>query len=231
MTLLFGIAALILFLLAAHYLRKANPKDLADTVRKGSGLVAVAAGIFMTVRGNVYAGPPLILFGLSLLDWLGPASFSSRMNRSTGQVSKVRSQFIEMELDHDSGQMRGTIIAGQHAGTALDAFDIPTLLSLYAGYDPESRALLEAYLDRREPGWRVHVQEDAGAGQGQSPRVGPMTEEEAYQILGLEPGADAEAIGRAHRNLMKKLHPDQGGSTYLASRVNEARDVLLRRHD
>jgi hypothetical protein len=231
MTLLLGIAALIVFLVAMHYFRKANPQNLADMVRKGSGLAAVGAGIFISVRGNLYAGPPLVLFGLSLLDWLGPASFSSRMNRSTGQVSKVRSQFVEMELDHDSGAMRGTIIAGQHAGTALDALDIPALLKLYSGFDAESRALLEAYLDRREPGWRVHVQEDAGAGQGQSPRVGPMTEEEAYQILGLEPGASADAIGRAHRSLMKKLHPDQGGSTYLASRVNEARDVLLRRHN
>jgi DnaJ-domain-containing protein 1 len=88
-----------------------------------------------------------------------------------------------------------------------------------------------AYLDRREPSWREHAQGDAATRtERRAWSGGKMTEEEAYQILGLQPGASAEDIGRAHRTLMKKLHPDQGGSTYLAARVNEAKEVLLRRH-
>ena len=132
-----------------------------------------------------------------------------------------------MELDHDSGAMRGVILAGPRAGTQLEALDVATLVGVLAEIDEESRALLAAYLDRRDAGWREHAQADGAAGRGGTPR-GPMTQEEAYQILGLEPGAETEEIIRAHRTLMKRIHPDQGGTNYLAARVNEAKDTLLR---
>ena len=143
----------------------------------------------------------------------------------------MRTNFVEMELDHDTGAMQGRILAGRHQGVPLEALDVPTLIGLLSEVDEESRALLVAYLDRREPTWREDAQGDTATGARRWSRGGgKMTEEEAYQILGVQPGASAEEIGRAHRALMKKLHPDQGGSTYLAARVNEAKDVLLRRH-
>jgi DnaJ-domain-containing protein 1 len=95
--------------------------------------------------------------------------------------------------------------------------------------DDESRALLAAYLDRRDPAWREHAQSDTATRLGGT-AGGPMTHQEAYQILGLEPGAAAEEIVSAHRTLMKRLHPDLGGTNYLAARVNEAKDTLLRQH-
>jgi hypothetical protein len=183
-------------------------------------------------RGRIDIAIPLGLAGLGLLGWLpwGPASFGARTQKSEGQVSRVRSAFVEMELEHDTGAMRGRILAGKHEGVTLDALDMATLVGYLPEIDEESRALLAAYLDRREPTWREHAQGDTAAGERAPTGSGKMTEQEAHQILGLQPGASAEEIGRAHRALMKKLHPDQGGSTYLAARVNEAKEVLLRRH-
>jgi hypothetical protein len=154
----------------------------------------------------------------------------SGAQRSPGQTSRVRSQFLDMRLDHDSGNLSGQIVAGPNAGRLLDEFELPQLTEIMSGFDAESVSLLESYLDRRFPAWRQHAQGNAAGGQSRAASSGKMTDEEAYQILGLQPGAGRGEIGRAHRALMKKLHPDQGGSTYLAARVNEAKDTLLRTH-
>jgi DnaJ domain len=227
-----GLLALVLLLWLLNSFVKADPHKIAAVFKLSGGIVALAGAAFFGVRGQLGLAIPLGLTGLGLLGWLpwGPAGFGARTQRSPGQVSRVRTASIEMELDHDTGAMRGRVLAGRHEGAALDALDVPTLTGLLGEIDEESRALLAAYLDRRDSGWREHAQGDAAAGRGGAPRSGPMTEQEAYQILGLEPGASAKEIGRAHRALMKKLHPDQGGSTYLAARINEAKDTLLRRH-
>ena len=228
--LVFGFLVLVLALWALNVISKVDPKIGARVLKAGGGLLALGFAIFLGLRGEIAVALPLGAFGLGLLGWLpfGPAGFFDRTQKSRGQISRVRSAYIEMELDHDSGSMRGRIVAGRHQGVELDWLDVTTLTALLADYDDESRALLMAYLDRREPAWREHAQGDTAA--PPSGASGKMTEKEAYQILGLEPGASAEAIGNAHRALMKKFHPDQGGTTYLAARINEAKDVLLRRH-
>ncbi len=232
MPLLFGVVVLILLLWAVNVFSKADPKQAARLLRYVGGGAALIFALFLLLRGEIGLAIPVGALGLGWLGWLTlwPASFGGRTQKRPGQVSRVRSAFLEMELDHDSGAMRGRILAGRHAGYALDALHPQTLIGLIGEIDNDSRQLLMAYLDRREPRWREHAQGDAGARQASSAARGKMTEEEAYQILGLQPGAGAQEIGRAHRSLMKKLHPDQGGSTYLAARVNEAKDVLLRSH-
>jgi len=228
--LLLGLAVLLVLIWALYGFARLDVKVLAPVMRKAGGYAALAGAAFLTARGQIGLALPLGFAGLTLLGWIpGAASLGRRTKKSTGQVSRVRSAFVEMELDHDTGAMRGRLLAGRFEGVTLDALDVPTMMALLPDIDEESRALLMAYLDRREPAWRQHADAGATAGSAHVNR-GKMTEEEAYQILGIEPGASAADIGRAHRALMKKLHPDQGGSTYLAARVNEAKDLLLRRH-
>jgi hypothetical protein len=233
MALIFGLVLLALLLWALHAFTKVKPQTAAVALKTGGGLGALAVAGLLGARGRLDIAIPLGLTGLGLLGWLpwSIPGWSARTQKSAGQVSRVRSAFVEMELDHDSGAMRGRILAGRYEGAALDALDVATLAGFLPDIDEESRALLMAYLDRREPGWRENSQSDSTTGSGRRGwSTGKMTEEEAYQILGVQPGASAKDIGLAHRSLMKKLHPDQGGSTYLAARVNEAKDVLLRRH-
>jgi DnaJ-domain-containing protein 1 len=138
-----------------------------------------------------------------------------------------------MTLDHDTGSMTGTILRGRFSGMRVEELGSAELLALLRecrAEDEEGARLLEAYLDRIHPDWRDELAGEraaGGSGGGARPASGDMTVEEAYAILGLSPGADAEAIKEAHRRLMVKLHPDHGGSDYLATKINRARDVLL----
>jgi len=229
--LILGILALVLGLWALNVVSRVDPKVAARVMKAAGGLLSLGFAVFLGLRGEIGVALPLGAFGLGLLGWLpfGPAGFSTRTQKSGGQTSRVRSAMLQMELDHDSGAMRGRFTAGPHQGADLDGLAVPVLASLLNGVDEESRALLLAYLDRRDPTWREHAQGDTASRRGFA-ATGKMTDEEAYQILGVQPGAAAAEITRAHRSLMKKLHPDQGGSTYLAARVNEAKDTLLRRH-
>jgi hypothetical protein len=229
---LLGILVVALLLWGAQGFTKIDPKKLAPAARTAAGLAVFAVALFLATRGLIFLPIWLGLAALWLSGWL-PAGmrqfFDPRAPHRAGRISRVRSALVEMELDHDSGVMRGRILAGRYDGVSLDQLSTATIASLLPAIDEESRALLVAYLDRRDPGWRENAKDHATAGNGGA-AGGKMTQEEAYQILGLQPGASAQEIGRAHRSLMKKLHPDQGGSTYLAARVNEAKEVLLRRH-
>jgi hypothetical protein len=240
-TLIAGAVAVILLYSLLQMFRAANPVVLARAVKIGGGVVALAVAAFTGLRGELAVAIPIGIFGAGLLGWspfgtsgfgpLGRLFGGSGAQRSPGQTSRVRSQFLDMTLDHDSGELDGRIVAGPCAGHALDEYDLPQLTAMISSFDAESVALFESYLDRRFPAWRQNAQGNAAGGQGRAAASGKMTNEEAYQILGLQPGAGRDEIGRAHRGLMKKLHPDQGGSTYLAARVNEAKDTLLRTHN
>ena len=176
------------------------------------------------------------LGGPGVLGGAGPAAGGPGPGAGSGsggpQVSEIRTRFLLMRLDHGSGVMDGEVLDGPFVGRRLSDLGLDELLrmlELYRDQDGQSAAVLEAYLDReRGPDWRDHDQ--AGPGSARSARAasGPLSESEALAILGLQPGADAAAIRAAHRRLMQKLHPDRGGSDYLAAKINEAKRVLLK---
>jgi hypothetical protein len=138
---------------------------------------------FLLFRGEIAVAVPIGAFGLGLLGWTSfwPAPFGARTQRTTGQASRVRTAFLEMELDHDTGRMHGRVLAGGYQGASLDALDRATLMKLLREIDADSRDLLAAYLDRREPGWREYAQRDAGAG-ARPAGFGKMTERSMQKL-------------------------------------------------
>lgn len=226
---LLGLAVLVLALLAVGGFTRANPAVMARQMRLAGGALALGAATIFLVRGM--AGPAALLgmLGSWLLGWNGgtPRWGGGSSTKSSGQMSKVTTEHLAMELDHDSGAMSGKVLKGMFTGRDLDSLKPAEVALLWHDcrfVDPQSAQLLEAYLDRIHPSWREDVSRGERAMRDHDGRMQPA---EAYEILGIAPGASDEEIRRAHRDLMLKLHPDRGGSTYLAAQVNEAKDVLL----
>jgi hypothetical protein len=230
-----GCAVLLLLILAARLLVKADPARVATVVRKTGGVAALAAAGFLILRGALPLAIPLVMFGLALMGrggGMGGGGPFASARTTPGQKSHIGTERLEMELDHDSGRMEGTCLSGRFAGRKLSTLSDREAMELFDELQQEGAAeaaVMEAYLDWRLPGWREKDAEGARAGPGRAPGRGSMSAEEAYALLGLSPGASAEEVRRAHRKLMMKVHPDQGGSTYLAARINEAKEVLVGR--
>jgi hypothetical protein len=222
------LVGLILVLVVHFALRgfvRANPALLASIAKAGGGVLSLIGALFLLLRGRVNLA--LGLGGVAL--WLfGYTRSAGPFASSESTKSRVRTRSLEMILDHATGAMDGTILGGPWAGRRLGQLSLSESQQFYAlcqTEDADAARLLETYLERRFPRW--HGDDKAGAKHKAEPG-GVMTSAEAYDILGLPFGAGEAAVIGAHRELMKKLHPDRGGSTYLAARVNAAKDLLLR---
>lgn len=228
-----GFFLLIFFLallaIGAYAFAYADTKNLIRWSRHIGIALMLLAAAGLALLGRWSLATPLAIVAISMLMRGSMPGFGSA-RKSAGQSSRVRARYLKMTLDHDSGEMNGEVVQGSQAGSDLAALNdeqLKALLREVSG-DPESMALLEAWLERYRPDWRQWGGHEA-RGEGEGVASGPMTMEEAREILGVGEGADARQIRAAHRRLMKNVHPDQGGSTYLASKLNEARDLLLKR--
>ncbi|MDZ7842572.1 MAG: DnaJ domain-containing protein [Gammaproteobacteria bacterium] len=240
--------AVVAAVVFVHWLMNEDPKLVAAKLRRGALWAGAGVLVLLAVTGRLHwlfavlgAAAPFVARLLSLLRFapLFSQLYSHYQNTQSAKAaglgnnpggpdtSYVRSKFLHMTLDHDSGEMDGEILQGDFQGQRLSQLPVGDLLALLDDYrteDQDSAALLQAYLDRYHAGWE---QQGSQERQDADPGGGPMSREEAGQILGIDPDATKEEIIAAHRRLMQKLHPDRGGSDYLAAKINQAKDLLL----
>lgn len=211
----------------------ANPKTIRSVLIWTLALLGLGLTLFALwggVRQIVIASIPMLI--PALLRWR-PLwhRIKASMGPKAGQSSGVETDYLQMKLDHDTGEMLGTIKQGVHRGKHLEEVPLDELVELWRECrveDPASADLLETYLDRTHGElWRSMASAQEGGDPYQAAQGGAMSEKEACEILGVRPGSTAEEIRKAHRSMMQKYHPDRGGSDYLASKINEAKDLLL----
>lgn len=167
---------------------------------------------------------PALLRFLPMLQMLR-GKVSAAQPRKAGQESTIRTRFLAMTLDHASTEMSGAVIEGTFSGRTLASLSREELLALEQACrdDSDSAQLLRAYCSRVYPDWATSAEGDTGVGSVAE----TMTRAHALEVLGLDEGAERADIVAAHRDLMRKLHPDRGGNDYLAKKVNAAKDYLL----
>jgi hypothetical protein len=216
----------------------AKPTTLARLIR-GLALGAIGVfGLFLAVRGLAVLDLPLgglIVFLLHHWSARGFPGVARLKGWVAGQSqgsheSTVETASLRMTLNQTTGALAGEVLSGRFSGARLEQLSLAQLRALLAEAsvsDEPSERLLETYLDRIHPGWR-EAKAGAEDRQGGGSQSGEMTRDEALQVLGLARSASPSQIREAHRRLMTKLHPDRGGTDYLASKINAARDILLK---
>lgn len=211
-----------------QYLKSRSPGERRRLVWKWGSLALVAVAVVLVATGRIHwigaAIAALIPALRGLVIWLPKLlPVATLLGRKFGP-STVRTQGLKVTFDFSSGHAEGEIFKGPSAGKPLSELDETQLkeqLAYFQSSDRQSAMLLQAYMVKRGMGGFSQ------RGQSAPPADTNLSEEEAWQILGLEPGADREAIVKAHKRLIQKLHPDRGGNEYLAAKVNAARDKLI----
>ena len=232
-----GLALLVAVILLARWFAVAEPRHLATAVRWVGAVLVGAVALYLLFSRQLGLAMMAAAFLIPLfMRFLRMRALYNRLRSMSGptpgQSSAVETEFLRMTLDHDSGEMDGEVRGGGFAGRRLSEMSLEELVALLAecrAGDAESATVLEAYLDRAHgEAWREVG--DAGARPGPDEFAAKaMTRKQAYEILGLKPGASDDEIKDSHRRLMMKIHPDHGGSTYLAAKINQAKEVLLGR--
>lgn len=225
------------------WLKNKPPAERTKAALKLALLLILLGLLFLAITGRLHWLGALVALMLPfaqrmlplllrVLPWLKRSlGYRRRQSGNSGKSSSVSSRMITMTLDHDSGAMDGEVLMGSLEGRRLESLNREEFLQLLRECrksDVDSTRLLETYLDKRFGNdWRVDDPYDHQYENNRDQRES-MSHEEALEILGLTSGATRDEIIDAHRRLMQRNHPDRGGSTWLAARINEAKSLLLR---
>ncbi|MBL4907413.1 MAG: DnaJ domain-containing protein [Sneathiella sp.] len=225
-----GIALLAALIIGGKAIATADPKKLLRAFRISFAIILGGLAAFFAYTGRFQFAPPLALAAVFFLR-SRPLFGGSRP--SPGQQSDVKTDWLHATLDHDSGDMDAEILKGEFLGKNLTDLSYPELNALYSilKEDEQSAAILSTFLERNFPNDQADPENDQQKSReyrSPSEQQNGMSRTEAYEILELNPGSNAREIKEAHKKLMKKFHPDHDGSAYMAAKINQAKDILLK---
>ncbi len=234
------IAFLIAVSIIIQMVKNTPPKDRKKTYWKIGGAVVAIMLVLLVLTGRVHWIGAIVAAVIPLLQRLWPLiirflpgliqhhqqAAANNIQRQFKHADSVQTSLLKMQLNRDNNSLHGEVISGPYAGQALDQMDMQQLQALlkycYLG-DIDSAKLLIAYLQQRFGNTWQTQQQSAADSQD-------MTEKEALALLGLEPNPSRQEISKAHKRLMQKVHPDRGGNDYLAAKINQAKDLLMKRY-
>ena len=235
--LIIAIAVIGGFFLVGRWWVQATPRQLLTAIRWTAAAIGVVLLAVIVLSGRWGWLWTLLFFAIP---WLNRFRTLSTMRKNAqgprpGQSSQISTRFVFVELDHDTGEMAGEVTDGQFSGRRLDQLTLGELIEVWrecVAEDEQSRFVMENFLDRGHPEWRTVAgagprEETAGARSDSPWTKTGMSADEACKILGVALGATPEDIESAYRRVMKSAHPDQGGSDWMAAKVNQAKELLL----
>lgn len=223
-----GFAVFGLLYVATRWFVSASARQIAQAVTTFAAVFSAMASTGLLLTGRLGLAIVTVAATVMAVRALlrGPHVGDPMQGSQEGPASTAETDLLIMRLDHATGEVEGRVKLGDRAGRELRDLGLSQLMALLEEAereDPASVPLIEAYLDRRVPDWREQQTQ-----QPYRPASG-MDERMALEILGLAKDATTAQIKAAHRELMSRLHPDHGGSAYLAAQLNQARDYLLGR--
>jgi len=237
--LLIGAGIIVGVGLMTRQVRHAEPMALARVMLYG--FLALLFGIFVFLLAEQQWVPSMVMAlclfpGIATWQWVNHYLKKSRAETAAfsraapdaaaaagDALSRLETRYLSMTLNPETGEIRSRVRRGLFRGNTLEALsqaDLQSLIDECRTQDPPSVAILETFM------MRAFSLGDAAAREDAADHMSPV---EAYDVLGLTPGAAPERVRQAHRRLMQQAHPDRGGSTHQAAKINHARDVLLAR--